>query len=108
MDVRGKGGRLVRTASQGEEWEAAWRVSGKGLSAWCRENDVAWYSLRQWIQKREKQRPRQLPQLVELRMASPEVPSSYEIGLPKGRTLTVGPSFDDSTVARLVHLLERT
>jgi len=97
---------LVSNETEGREWVAAWRASGKGLSSWCRENDVAWYSLRHWSRKCETGVAKNLPSLVEIRFAQPATPSVYRIEFRCGRTLEITDGFDETSVRRIVGVLE--
>lgn len=82
---------------------AAWRATNQPLTVFCRARNVSYHSLYRWRRVLDAK----VPVLLEVKVAAPARPATYEVILAGGRVVRVGDDFHDDTLARLVAALER-
>jgi transposase-like protein len=90
-----------------------WQQSGLSVRAFCDDHGLSqasFYAWRRTLQQRDQQAPAFLPVRV-LPDETPPTPApsrvcGLELVLAHGRVLRIGPAFDDSTLQRLLALLE--
>ncbi len=108
--ARRHGARLRWTARDAQRALEAWRASSLSLPAWCRQEGVAYERVRRWRSQlasgpRRPQRAELLPvQVIETERVM-DVPG-FELELPRGLRLHVPATFDETSLARLLRVVE--
>ena len=103
MNARTDRSDLVRDEAHARMLLTAWRDAHTPLKTFCRDRGLSYPSLYAWKRRLD----RALPVLLEVKVAAPARPATYEVVLPGGRTVRVGDDFHPDTLARLVATLER-
>ncbi len=98
------------TARDAQRALATWRASGLSLPAWCRQEGVAYERVRRWRSQlasgpRRPQTAALLPVHVLEGDRSADVPG-FELELPRGLRLHVPSAFDETSLARLLRVVE--
>ena len=90
-----------------------WQQSGLSVRVFCDDHGLSqpsFYAWRRTLQQRDQQAPAFLPvRVIPDNTPAPPAPSGVsglELILAHGRVLRIGPAFDDSTLQRLLALLE--
>lgn len=94
---------LVRDEHHARQLVAAWRSDNVPLKTFCRDRNLSYASLYAWKRRLD----RAVPVMLEVKVAAPATPTTYDVVLPTGLVVRVRHDFDDATVARLVAALER-
>jgi len=98
------------TADDAQRALEAWRASGLSLPAWCRQEGVAYERVRRWRSQlasgpRRPQTAALLPVHVLEGDRSGDV-LGFELELPRGLRLHVPATFDETSLARLLRVVE--
>ena len=107
---RRPGARLRWTVRDAQRALGAWRASGLSLPAWCRQEGVAYERVRRWRSQlasgpRRLQTAALLPVQVLESERGMDVPG-FELELPRGLRLHVPATFDETSLARLLCVVE--
>jgi hypothetical protein len=100
--------RDTRKEQQWRHWIGQWQHSGLSVRAFCARHDLAlpsFYAWRRHIQQRDAAAGTFLPVQV-LCEDEPSPANTFEVVLPRGRTLRVPPGFDAAALRQLLAVLD--
>jgi hypothetical protein len=89
---------------------AQFESSGLSRMAFCRRRRVNYHTMSYWVKRLANLNGAASggagPAFVEVSLPAVAAPATYEVLLDNGRSIRLGPAFDEEAVGRLVRTLE--
>jgi transposase len=97
-----------RKERQWQRWISQWQTSGLSVRAFCAKHglaDASFYRWRRVLERRATEQPAFVPVQIVADTCPPQA-SALELVLADGRAVRVAPGFDETTLRRLLAVLQ--